>query len=509
MRARTGRIAVVMLSSISVCGCSSSPSWSHFSLWGKKPDNAAVADAPKFNPANPALPSANQNPSNSLASTTPPNAALAAAAGANAAAAPGMTGYGAMPAAYQNSAYPTTPYQQAKLPATAGAPSAAVAPGANVYANGSAAGWNGGSQIPGPAVGYGAASTMPSRYAPGSAAPANGAMPQNQMASAPGYGSATAAATAPTATTQPQAGFYNPTYDGGAAANRYASGTPIPNNVSASSMAATPQYNPATQPQYNPAAGNSMPNNSAPDYRTADARSGAPATAGADAGTGSAPGDRYAGFNNNSNYVAPATAAPTNVAPQADRYSIPATAPNAAPSGIQGVGDRYSQPAGGAQPPAGAMDQGSSYQPGTMATPIGATGYNPTDNAYSTTAGSAMPSLPSRGNSEYRPGGTSNYVSPTGNAVQPASTDSHTPGVVSPAGFQSASTGNAQSHTGVTLASATAPIGSSSAVYGAYQGGSSATTPAASSFSSSSEPAYGAPNPVAATPALLSSQPAQ
>ena len=165
-------------------------------------------------------------------------------------------------------------------------------------------------------------------------------------------------------------------------------------------------------------------------------------------------------------------------------------------------GDRYSQPAG-AQPPAGGMDQGSSYQPGAMATPIGATGYNPVDNAYSTTAGSAMSSLPSRGNSEYRPGGTSNYVSPTGNAVQPASTDSHTPGVVSPAGFQSASTGNAQNHTGVTLASATAPVGSSSAVYGTYQGSASATTPTAgssSNFNSSSEPAYGAPNPVAATP---------
>ncbi len=414
-----------------------------------------------------------------------------------------------MPAAYQNSAYPTTPYQQAKLPATAGAPSAAVAPGANVYANGSAAGWNGGSQIPGPAVGYGAASTMPSRYAPGSAAPANGAMPQNQMASAPGYGSATAAATAPTATTQPQAGFYNPTYDGGAAANRYASGTPIPNNVSASSMAATPQYNPATQPQYNPAAGNSMPNNSAPDYRTADARSGAPATAGADAGTGSAPGDRYAGFNNNSNYVAPATAAPTNVAPQADRYSIPATAPNAAPSGIQGVGDRYSQPAGGAQPPAGAMDQGSSYQPGTMATPIGATGYNPPTMRTRRRPAARCRACPHAATRNIVQAARAiMFRQPATQFNQPVPIRTRRASCRRPAS-QSASTGNAQSHTGVTLASATAPIGSSSAVYGAYQGGSSATTPAASSFSSSSEPAYGAPNPVAATPALLSSQPAQ
>ncbi len=227
-------------------------------------------------------------------------------------------------------------------------------------------------------------------------------------------------------------------------------------------MTATPQYNPAAQQQYNPAA-----SNSAPDYRTADARGGAPATAGADAGTGNA-------LETDMPDSITIQATPrgccraTDVAPPADRYSIPATAPNAAPS-MQGVGDRYSQPAG-AQPPAGGMDQGSSYQPGAMATPIGATGYNPVDNAYSTTAGSAMSSLPSRGNSEYRPGGTSNYVSPTGNAVQPASTDSHTPGVVSPAGFQSASTGNAQNHTGVTLASATAPVGSSSAVYGTYQG---------------------------------------
>ncbi len=86
MRAKTGRVAVVMLSSIGVCGCTSSPTWNHFSLWRKKPDTTAVADAPKFNPGNPALPSANQNPNNSLASASQPNAALAAAAAANPAA---------------------------------------------------------------------------------------------------------------------------------------------------------------------------------------------------------------------------------------------------------------------------------------------------------------------------------------------------------------------------------------------------------------------------------------
>ncbi len=124
-----------------------------------------------------------------------------------------------------------------------------------------------------------------------------------------------------------------------------------------------------------------------------------------------------------------------------------------------------------------------------------------------------MSSLPARNNSEYRPGGTSNYVSPTGSPVPPATTDSHSSGAVSPAGFQSASTGNAQNNSGVMLASATAPISSSNEAYGAYQGGTSRTTPTAgnsSSFNNSaSEPAYGAPNPVAATPALLSTQPAQ
>jgi hypothetical protein len=553
MRARTGRVAVVIFSSISVCGCTSGPSWNGLSWWHKKPDTTAVADAPKYNPANPALPSAAQNPNNSLTNIARPNAAMAAAA-ANPAAAPGMTGYSAAPAAYQNTVYPTTPYQQAKLPPAAGgnaagssAASPSANPGANAWASSGANPWTGGAQIPGPAVGYSANSAMPGRYAPGAAgatpgynattggAAASNTMPQNYaggnqstaMAAAPPYGSQAAMAAAPgyigsaapASNSQPQAGFYNPTYDGGGSATRYASGTAIPSAAASTGMTAA-----AAQAPSSSIPSNSMPNISAPDYRTADARSsmtnGAGPMANADAGVNNTPvGDRYSGFNGAATVAAAPAAAPASAAPATDRYSVPAAAPTATPSGMPAAGDRYAQPTGGIQPAASGSDQGnSSYQPGVMANPVGNTGYNLPDGA-SAAAGvgnAAMSGLPARSNSEYRPGGTSNYISPTGSPVQPSSNgaqpDSHSQNAVSPAGYQSAAMSNGQSVSGVSLASAAAPVTSNGDVYGAYQGGGYRATTSnnnSSSFNASpSEPAYGAPNPVAATPALLPAQPA-
>jgi hypothetical protein len=452
-----------MLLSIGVTGCTSSPTWSSMSWWHKKSD-AAVAggEAPKYNPTastNPALPSANQNPNNSLAGMPHSGAAMAAVAAGNAAAAPG--------AAPQNTAYPTTPYQQAKLtPATSGGSP-----------------WNGTTQNPSVPTGYGVAGAMPDRYAAGSAAGAT-----NTMAAASPYGAAAATpgAAGPTST-QPQTGFYNPTYDGGVAATRYASGAAIPNAANSSMTA-------AAQPQYNPTTNNAMPSNSMPDisapaYRTADTRnsmaSEAPQAASVNpsaAGTNNPTvGDRYSGYV--SNGASMASAAP------ASSYA-PAT--TVAPSAASGVGDRYAQPAAGYDPAA------NSFQPATT-NPVGNTGYNPIDSSSG---------LPARSSTEYRPGGTSNYTSPSGSPVQPGSSGvqggSPAPSGATPAGYQSAATG--QSTPGVVNALATSTPGSSSEFYGAYQGGTSQGAAQAIYNTPASEPAYGAPNPVAATPALLPTQ---
>ena len=168
MRATIGLVAVVVVSSICASGCTSGPSWSSLSWWHKKPDTTAVAEAPKFNPGAPALPSANQNPNNSLANLSRPAAAVAAAGGNPAGPA---VSYGT-PAAYQNTVYPTTPYQQAKLPpaASASATTSAGTPGPNAWATSGANPWTNTTQAPGQAVGYAANSAMPSRYAPAAAA---------------------------------------------------------------------------------------------------------------------------------------------------------------------------------------------------------------------------------------------------------------------------------------------------------------------------------------------------
>src|ERR1700704_2256324 len=74
MRASMGPVALAILVSISVAGCQSAPSMSSLAFWRKK-DAASMSDAPKYNPAvasnaatpgSPALPSASQNPVNSL-----------------------------------------------------------------------------------------------------------------------------------------------------------------------------------------------------------------------------------------------------------------------------------------------------------------------------------------------------------------------------------------------------------------------------------------------------------
>src|SRR5262249_14327670 len=104
----------------------------------------------------------------------------------------------------------------------------------------------------------------------------------------------------------------------------------------------------------------------------------------------------------------------------------------------------------------------------------------------------------------------SNYTSPSGSPVQPGSSgaqgDSRSSGGATPASFQSAAA-SPVGQPGVVQALATAPAGSGSEVYGAYQGGTSPQGATQAIFNTSaSEPAYGAPNPVAATPALLPAQ---
>jgi hypothetical protein len=486
MRATIGRVAVVVVSSISVSGCTSGPSWSSLAWWHKKPDTTAVAEAPKFNPGAPALPSANQNPNNSLANLSRP-AATMAAAGPNPAA-PAVS-YGT-PAAYQNTVYPTTPYQQAKLAPTAGANAAnsVGTPGANAWANSGTNPWTSGSQAPAATAGYATTTAMTP----------SGAMPQNYAAG----GQSTAMAAAPqyagppvASPGQPQAGFYNPTYDGGGSANRYASGAPIPGSAAPANMTTA-----AAQAPGGSMSGNPMPSASTPNYRTADARSsmasGVSPTSGVESTAANVNnttvGDRYAGFAG-----AAQGQTVTNVAsPSADRYAAPSP-PASAPNTSSGVGDRYAQPSGNVQPAAGAFDQGS-------------TGYNPPNGSASGAAtGAGMSSLPARSDSEYRPGGTGNYISPGGSSVQPTSNvqpDSHPQPSASPVSYQSSDASGASP--GVVHALHTSPV-TGNEVYGSYQGGSSPVTrpsgTSASFSSSNSEPAYGAPNPVAATPALLQS----
>src|SRR5262245_14293965 len=102
MRATFARVALVVFVSTGLAGCKS---MSGLAFWRKKPDNTAVAEAPKFNP-NSQLPSAGVNPNNSLASvpgySSTNAAAAAAAAGAAAAGSPTAgSSYAATPATYQ------------------------------------------------------------------------------------------------------------------------------------------------------------------------------------------------------------------------------------------------------------------------------------------------------------------------------------------------------------------------------------------------------------------------
>jgi hypothetical protein len=424
-----------------------------FAWWHKKPDTAvAGGDAPKYNAAAATLPSANQNPNNSLAGIARPPATNPAAALGSANAA-GFNSNVANPAGYP--AYPVTPYSQARVspvatgPQTAGMASATNAP---------------------PGVAYGAPS----------AASGAGVYPANGVAAAPpGVG-------------QPQSGFYNPTYDGGAAANRYASGAAIPGM-----QPAMPNAAPAMS---------AMPNSSMPNYRVADARSGMGSAPMTSAPSGVAPpnaavtapaaanppsDDRYSAAGNTMNGAA------SPFPPSADRYAGPASAaPAASSSFAPGAGDRYSQPTGDYRSAPSYDVNATGSQPATTTNPVGNTGYNP-PNVYApptATPGAAVPS-----NSDYRPGGTGNYISPSGAPYQP-NTSSTSPenhaqsGGVVPAVYQSAANASPSS-SGVELAS-TSPMSSpSSEVYGAYQG--------TNSSSSTNEPAYSSPRPTGAAPALL------
>jgi hypothetical protein len=418
MRATIGRIAVVMLVSIGASGCTSGSSM--FAWWHKKPSNTALTDAPKYSPTNPStassptLPSAGQNPSNSLSSvSSSPWPANGATAGA------GANQMQASAAAYPNS-YPSTSYGPAKLSPTAAnttaSPWGATVPTTPNYgSNGITASGaiSAGVTSNGGFVGPSAANTAPAGGY-GSPSPVTAANPANSSLTG----------------IQPQSGYYNPAYDGGTP-NRYASGATIPGSVPSTVAAQT-----------------TPPSNSGPSYYTADTRgamNGSP-----NAAYGGASPTSYTGNATTGGYTNP-TASPTNSAATAPMNSYQA-APNGYAPGNTG------------------------YQPAATSTPPGNTGYNPTD-VYSTpspAASSAASTLPTRSDSEYRPGGTGTYNPAGGTSAQPG-------------------TNNNSQGSGVMPASYQAPVatGSSSGeVYGAYQG----ATP-------SKEPAYGASNPNASSTA--------
>src|SRR5436190_22581210 len=114
MRATLGRIALVMLVTVGLSGCSSGSGM--FAWFKKKPSNTALSEAPKYNPAtpsNPSLPSTGQNPNNSLSSvgsTAWP--ATNASAGATAASA---SQYQSPAPGYPPASYPSTAYSPARI----------------------------------------------------------------------------------------------------------------------------------------------------------------------------------------------------------------------------------------------------------------------------------------------------------------------------------------------------------------------------------------------------------
>ncbi len=487
MRANLGQIALVGLLSISFCGCKST---SNMFAWGKK---KPTTDAPAFNAsvasttpsaASPTLPSAGQTPGN--IQNNVPGTGSSALVGAPANATPSLSAsYATTPAAYQQTAYPTTPYSPVKLA------SSSAAAGTMAGSSGTSA--------------YAASPTT-------TQSTSGYTVTTGTLAPPMGYSAGASVANS----TQPQSGFYNPGYEG---------------------AGATPAA--ASNPAYNA----SMPNATAsavPEYRTADVRGAtqsptAATTAAASMSSPTASGpaasatQSYGSSQSNlvgDRYASPQTSAamPAVTSQPASGYPSATSMPSAAPTGTitpaaapSDVGDRYSQPASDYRPGATNYQPGATnYQPGATNYQPGNTGFNP-PNAFAPTTSSTTNSQASDStlhkDSGYRPGGTSDYA-PGGNMLRPSAEGSSTappsetaskPAGVVPASYE-APAASTVTNTSVKSSSAALATTSPSAApsptapaakptstlpaeeqYGSYQGSVS-----------TSEPAYGAASPTSA-----------
>lgn len=462
MRATFGRVAVVLLLLLSVCGCKSA---SNMFAWGKKKPASTLSEAPPYKPSNPALPSAGQIPSgiakslpgSGLSATeqtgaTPTSTASTTTAG---------SAYSALPAGYQQSPYPTTPFTTGKLGSSAGTtengPTAgslgtttpAIASSSGIPSTGYAS-----------AVGTGNALPPPAAYRPGAATASN--------------------------ISQPQSGFYNPAYGGVASTS-----TPP---AYAATVANNPAYNASTPSS---ATASAMPSaGAANEIRVADVRAGAGAAPSAQvamagalpaatATNNSATGDRYGNVNatGSSSLVGDRYAMPaaTSAAPASNLSAPVASAPLAAtvvaPNGAE---VRTAQPVSNDYYRPSSAESGGSNGSADAAISSGAPGANP-----------ASTESPLRKDPGYRPGGTSDYA-PGANMLRPSSTSGESGGSqsnsrpsqgVTPASYQAIA--SPAPTTPVMAAAPAAPP--SDDRYSGFQG----TTPSA-------EPAYGASSPATA-----------
>src|SRR5262249_38687471 len=160
-----------------------------------------------------------------------------------------------------------------------------------------------------------------------------------------------------------------------------------------------------------------------------------------------------------------------------------------------GSGSSYSSgsspyvPAGDYRSSASGYDTGSMAGQSAAGSSLGNTGYNP-PSAYSTSGYSSSPSgagatsaWPARSDSEYRPGGTSNYAAPTAQPVQPATSGAGSDpraqvGGVTPASYQTPDVSG-----GRVTATMVSPVSGGSDYYGSYQGGGSSATTGSTSAS--------------------------
>ncbi len=443
MRATFGRVAVVLLLSLSMCGCKSGSNM--FASWGKKKPASTLSEAPAYKPSNPALPSAGQTPASLAGSASGSNLAAAGAAAASHAASSNSS---AVPAGYQQSPYPTTPYSMSKV----GNPSATSATAGTA-----------------PTITLPAAAPSSSPASSGYAAAVGTG---NSLPPAPAY---KPAATATASSSQPQNGFYNPAYAG-------AGSTTAP-TAYATAAASNPAYN------YNTPAASSAAAGAAPaassgqgsEIRVADVRAASMPPAAQVAMVGTAP---PAAVTNNS--ASAASAGQSNLV--GDRYS------NFAASGAAPAATAQPVVTGPATAPAAAQPTSNEYyRPAASASDAGS--YSAPEAASSSaapTSSSAPADSPLRKDSGYRPGGTSDYA-PAGNVLRPSSSGDDNGGAPSgsqtkarpasgvvPASYQVAMSNPSPSTPAVATAAAAQPVGDR---YSGFQA------------ASNTEPAYGASSP--------------